>query len=82
MSTETKVDVTSEEQVQMLRKVVKFLEDMCAKDAENERHYQFADKVDKIIAWLYFVIGAIYFLCMIIVMVKYRCQINHFDFWY
>lgn len=82
VSTEAKVDASSEEQAEMLRKVVKFLEDMVAKEAESEKHYQFANKVDRIIAWIYLVIGGLYFVCMIIVMVKYRCVINHFDFWY
>lgn len=66
----------------MLRKVVKFLDDMVAKEAENEKYYEFANKVDKIIAWLYLVIGFVYFVCMLVVMVKYKCAINHFDFWY
>ncbi|XP_075880452.1 5-hydroxytryptamine receptor 3A-like [Nelusetta ayraudi] len=82
VSTDAKVDISSHEQIEMLQKVVKFLEDMNAKDAENEKHYQFANKVDKIIAWFYLVIGTVYFICMITVMVKYKCVINHFDFWY
>lgn len=65
----------------MLRKVVKFLEDSVAKEEENEKHYQFANKVDKIIAWFYLVIGVVYFVCMITVMVKYHCTVNHFSFW-
>lgn len=82
VSTDAKVDISSQEQIEMLQKVVKFLEDMNAKDAENEKHYQFANKVDKIIAWFYLVIGTVYFICMITVMVKYKCVIDHFDFWY
>lgn len=82
VSTEAKVDLSSEEQTEMLRKVVTFLEDLAANEAEKEKHYQFANKVDKIIAWLYLIVGVVYFICMIVVMVKYKCAINHFDFWY
>lgn len=85
VSTEAKVDISGvqqTEQAQVLRTVVRFLENMEAKDAESEKHYEFANKLDKIYAWLYFILGTIYFFCMFYVMVKYKCTINHFDFWY
>lgn len=69
-------------QAQALRKVVSFLKNMEAKDTESEKHYEFANRVDKIYAWLYFILGTIYFCCMFYVMAKYECTINHFDFWY
>lgn len=76
------MDVGSDDQTEILRKVVKFLDSMAANEAENEKYYQFANKVDKIIAWIYLIIGVSYFISMIVVMVKYKCSINHFDFWY
>lgn len=85
VSTEAKVDISGvqqTEQAQVLRTVLRFLENMEAKDAESEKHYEFANKLDKIYAWLYFILGTIYFFCMFYVMVKYKCTINHFDFWY
>lgn len=88
VSAEAKVDISGvqqtepQQQAQVLRKVVRFLENMEAKDAEIEKHYEFANRVDKIYAWLYFILGTIYFFCMFYVMTKYKCTINHFDFWY
>nr|XP_046271508.1 5-hydroxytryptamine receptor 3A-like [Scatophagus argus] len=85
---EVKADVSvvqlnaSEEQNRMFRKVIDFLEDIGAKQQESERHQQFANKVDKIFFWFYFSFGCLYFFTMTFVMVKYKCKVNHFDFWY
>ncbi|XP_022608432.1 5-hydroxytryptamine receptor 3A-like [Seriola dumerili] len=72
----------SEEDKQMLRKVVNFLEAFEAKDKESERYQKIANTLDKIFFWFYLVFGALYFCAMTYVMVKYRCKVNHFDFWY
>ncbi|XP_023265867.1 5-hydroxytryptamine receptor 3A-like [Seriola lalandi dorsalis] len=85
---ETKPDISviqlngSEEDKQMLRKVVNFLEAFEAKDKESERYQKIANTLDKIFFWFYLVFGTLYFCAMTYVMVKYRCEVNHFDFWY
>lgn len=86
--TDAKADISvvqltaSEEQGQMLRKVVNFLEGLKAKELEKERYQAFANTLDQIYFWLYLILGTIYFCAMIYVMVKYTCTVNHFDFWY
>lgn len=72
----------SEGQIELLRKVVSFLKSLQEKEGESERFEKLANTVDHIIFWLYLVLGTIYFIIMIIVMVKYKCRVNHFDFWY
>ncbi len=66
----------------MLRKVVNFLEDTGAKQQEGERHQKLADTLDKTFFWIYAVSATIYFSSMMYVMVKYKCEVNHFLFWY
>lgn len=68
--------------MQLLRKVVSFLKDLQEKEQESERFERLANNVDNIVFWIYLVFGTIYFVSMITVMVKYKCQVNHFDFWY
>ncbi|XP_071329643.1 5-hydroxytryptamine receptor 3A-like [Trachinotus anak] len=86
--TEAKPDISvvqlngSEEDKHMLRKVVKFLEAFEAKDLECERHQMFANTLDKIFFWFYFIFGTLYFCTMTYVMIKHTCKVNHFDFWY
>lgn len=72
----------SEDQIQLLRKVVSFLKSLQEKEQESERFERLASTVDNIFFWLYFVLGTIYFIVMICVMVKYNCRVDHFDFWY
>ncbi|CAG5897839.1 unnamed protein product [Menidia menidia] len=76
------VQLDTSEDSQMLRKVVTFLEALTAKEVESERHERFADKLDKIFFWFYFIFGGSYVCVMIGVMAKYKCAVNHFDFWY
>lgn len=86
--TEAKADISviqlssSEELGQQLVKVVNFLEGLEAKERESERYYKFADRLDKIFFWFYFVFGSVYFVAMVYVMVKYKCKVDHFEFWY
>lgn len=85
---EDKPDITvielngSDENKQMLRKVVNFLEGMEATNADCERYEAFAGTLDKIFFWTYFILGSLYFCAMISVMAKHKCKVNHFDFWY
>lgn len=85
---ETKPDVSvvplgdSEGQIKLLRKVVSFLKSLQEKEQESERFEKLANTVDNKIFWLYLVLGSVYFIVMITVMVKYKCRVNHFDFWY
>ncbi|XP_040918608.1 5-hydroxytryptamine receptor 3A-like [Toxotes jaculatrix] len=72
----------SEEDKQMLRKVVNFLEAFDAKELQSERNQKFASTVDKAFFWFYFFFGTVYFCAMTYVMVRYTCTVNHFDFWY
>lgn len=72
----------SEDQIQLLRKVVSFLKSLQEKEQESERFERLASTVDNIFFWLYFVLGTIYFIAMICVMVNYNCRVDHFDFWY
>lgn len=87
-STEVKADIsvvqlsTTEEHTRMLREVVNFLKELEAKELELERFERLANKLDKIFFWFYLVSITIYFIAMIYVMIKYKCQVNHFDFWY
>ncbi|XP_056871657.1 5-hydroxytryptamine receptor 3A-like isoform X3 [Takifugu flavidus] len=85
---ETKPDVSvvplgdSEGQIELLRKVVSFLKSLQEKEQESERFEKLANTLDNVIFWLYLVLGSVYFIVMITVMVKYKCRVNHFDFWY
>lgn len=72
----------SEGQTQLLRKVVIFLKNLQEKEQESERFERIASTIDNVFFWLYFVLGTIYFIIMINVMVKYNCEVDHFDFWY
>ncbi|KAM7371923.1 hypothetical protein PAMP_009123 [Pampus punctatissimus] len=67
---------------QALRKVISFLETLETKELENERRQKFANTLDKIFFWLYLAVGVIYFCAITCVMVLYKCEVNHFDFWY
>lgn len=86
--TDVKADISvihlngSEEDSQLLRKVVDFLEALDAQTLESEKRYKFADKLDKTFFWLYLILGAGYFIGMTYTMVYYQCKVNHFDFWY
>ncbi|KAF7668260.1 hypothetical protein LDENG_00024550 [Lucifuga dentata] len=75
------LDPAKEESL-MLRKVVHFLEALDAKELDSNRYQEFADKLDKIVFWVYCVIIVSYFTSMFAVMVNYSCKVNHFDFWY
>ncbi|XP_061567378.1 zinc-activated ligand-gated ion channel-like [Cololabis saira] len=84
---EAKVDINvvqldESEDTQMLRKVVRFLEGLEAKEGENEWHQKLANIVDVVFFWFYLIIVVAYFCVMILVMVKYKCSVNHFEFWY
>ncbi|XP_047428306.1 5-hydroxytryptamine receptor 3A-like [Mugil cephalus] len=83
---EVKTDIgqpnAPEENSQMLRKVVRFLEGLDTKAMKNEQHEKFANKLDKIFFWFYFIFATAYFSAMTAVMVTYTCTVNHFDFWY
>ncbi|KAM3598439.1 uncharacterized protein V6R79_018049 [Siganus canaliculatus] len=85
---EAKADISviqvnaSDEHGQMLKKVVNFLQFLETKQLESDRHLIFADRIDKIFFCIYLTFGTLYFIAMTIVMVKYRCSVNHFDFWY
>ncbi|XP_051797468.1 5-hydroxytryptamine receptor 3A-like [Acanthochromis polyacanthus] len=87
-SEEVKTDISviqmdaSGESTQLLGKVVKFLEALDAKDEENEKRQWTVNLLDKIFFWFYFILGTAYFCAMTIVMAKYRCNVDHFDFWY
>uniref|UniRef100_A0A8C2ZQH3 Neurotransmitter-gated ion-channel ligand-binding domain-containing protein n=1 Tax=Cyclopterus lumpus TaxID=8103 RepID=A0A8C2ZQH3_CYCLU len=71
----------SEDNSQLLGKVVNFLEALDAKTLQINRNQMFADKVDKTFFWFYFICGTIYFIAMTYVMVNYECSVDHFDFW-
>ncbi|KAF6732554.1 5-hydroxytryptamine receptor 3A [Oryzias melastigma] len=70
------------EDVQMLRKVVKFLQGLEDKQSQKERNHMFADKLDKIFFLFYLVFGIIYLVIMFGIMAAYRCTVDHFNFWY
>ncbi|XP_037113140.1 5-hydroxytryptamine receptor 3A-like isoform X2 [Syngnathus acus] len=70
----------SEEQ-QMHRRLMDFLDAIKAKEAECERNKALADRIDKTFFWFYFILGTLYFCAMIVVMVKYKCEVDHLDFW-
>ncbi|XP_037649315.1 5-hydroxytryptamine receptor 3A-like isoform X1 [Sebastes umbrosus] len=88
LPTEVKADISvvqlngSEEDSQMLRKVVNFLEALNAQTLQSERNQMFADKLDKTYFWLYLICGTVYFGAMTYVMVYHTCEVNHFEFWY
>ncbi|XP_078807041.1 ligand-gated cation channel ZACN-like [Oryzias latipes] len=70
------------EDVQMLRKVVTFLQRLDDQKNQNERKHAFADKLDKIFFLFYVILGLIYMCVMLGIMVAYKCEIDHFNFWY
>ncbi|KAF3700122.1 5-hydroxytryptamine receptor 3A [Channa argus] len=71
----------SDEDSRMLKKVVSFLETLSTKQLESERCERFADTLDTIFFWFYFILGMVYFCVMIYIMVRHTCYVNHFDFW-
>ncbi|XP_026181542.1 5-hydroxytryptamine receptor 3A-like isoform X2 [Mastacembelus armatus] len=75
------VKLGGSEDSQMLRKVVKFLDAIKAKELESERCKAIANRLDTIFFWFYFILGTVYFCAMTYVMVRYECKIDHFDFW-
>ncbi|XP_010768049.1 5-hydroxytryptamine receptor 3A-like isoform X2 [Notothenia coriiceps] len=87
-NTEVKADVSvvqissPEEDGRMLKRVVNFLEAVDADTLKKDRHLKFANNLDKAFFWFYSIGGTVYFIAMITVMVKYRCVVNHFEFWY
>ncbi|XP_075999377.1 5-hydroxytryptamine receptor 3A-like [Genypterus blacodes] len=84
---EPKLDITviqpgAKDEESLLRKVVLFLEALNVKELENDRHLELANKVDKIVFWVYIVIIVVYFTTMFSIMLAYTCEIDHFSFWY
>ncbi|XP_069558838.1 5-hydroxytryptamine receptor 3A [Brachyistius frenatus] len=75
------IQLTVPEDTQMLRRVVKFLEDFAAKEMETEHNRKFANTLDKIFFWFYFICGTVYVCVMNTMMVKQKCIVNHFEFW-
>lgn len=88
LPTEVKADVSvvqissPEEDGGMLKRVVNFLEAVDADTLKKDRDLKFANHLDKTFFWFYSIGGTMYFIAMIIVMVQYRCVVNHFEFWY
>ncbi|XP_053708236.1 5-hydroxytryptamine receptor 3A-like isoform X1 [Synchiropus splendidus] len=74
------VQVNSTSNEESLKKVLKFLEASEAQDADTAKKEAFANKLDKIFFWFYFIATSCYFCGMITVMVHYDCDVNHFDF--
>ncbi|XP_061893262.1 5-hydroxytryptamine receptor 3A-like [Entelurus aequoreus] len=74
------IQVNNSEDNPMLKKVVDFLEDFKAKDAESDKNQKYADRLDKAFFWFYLIFGTLYFCVMITVMAKYNCEVNHLDF--
>ncbi|XP_028268395.1 5-hydroxytryptamine receptor 3A-like [Parambassis ranga] len=85
---ESKADISviqlndSHESIQVLRKVVAFLEGLDAKEVEIEQRQKFANTLDHIFFWIYFICGSAYSCAMTYVMVEHKCSVNHFHFWY
>ncbi|XP_063760315.1 5-hydroxytryptamine receptor 3A-like isoform X2 [Eleginops maclovinus] len=71
-----------EEDERMLKRVVNFLEAFDSEKMKSNKNFRFADKIDKIFFGIYSICGTIYFIAMTVVMVKYTCEVNHFEFWY
>ncbi|XP_068605934.1 5-hydroxytryptamine receptor 3A-like [Brachionichthys hirsutus] len=72
----------SDENNQLLRKVVSFLDDHETQKKETQIDHNLANKLDKIFFFLYFIFGTVYFAAMLYVMVNHNCVVNHFNFWY
>ncbi|XP_068194004.1 5-hydroxytryptamine receptor 3A-like [Antennarius striatus] len=72
----------SDENNQMLRKLVGLLEDQKTEKKDSQIYYNLANKLDKIFFFLYLILGTAYFIAMLYVMVNYECSVNHFAFWY
>ncbi|XP_029292856.1 5-hydroxytryptamine receptor 3A-like [Cottoperca gobio] len=72
--TEVKADISvdqtsgSEENSQMLRKVVNFLEAIDAETLKREKYEMFANKLDQTFFWFYLSFGTVYFIAMTCVM--------------
>lgn len=86
-TSETKADISIvqldvSEDTLMLRKVIKFLEALEAKRQKRAEYKRIAERGDKIFFWFYFIVATLYVSAMTCVMVKYKCKINHFGFWY
>ncbi|XP_005936211.1 zinc-activated ligand-gated ion channel [Haplochromis burtoni] len=84
---ETKANISTiqpngSENSRILRKVAKYLETHETNEAEKERQHKFADMLDKTFFWIYFIGGLGYLVMMTVIMLNYKCEVNHFDFWY
>ncbi|KAJ0001343.1 hypothetical protein NQD34_006363 [Periophthalmus magnuspinnatus] len=71
----------TEEHIQLLRKVVSFLQELDAKEKQSDKYERLADVLDKSFFWIYLVFSIAYFSGMLYVMVNLVCIIDHFDFW-
>ncbi|XP_030592252.1 5-hydroxytryptamine receptor 3A-like [Archocentrus centrarchus] len=83
---ETKADINTiqlnaTEDIQILRKVAKFLEAHNTNEAEKERQNNFANLLDKTFFWIYFIAGIGYLVIITVIMTKFKCNVDHFDFW-
>ncbi|CAN9505664.1 unnamed protein product [Ophioblennius macclurei] len=76
----TVVQLTDSEQIETLRNVSKYLDGLDAKEKEAERDRDIANKLERIFFCVYLLCTVGYFIGMIFVMVKYKCVVNHFDF--
>ncbi|XP_037544328.1 zinc-activated ligand-gated ion channel-like [Nematolebias whitei] len=84
---ETRADISVvqlevSEDTLMLRKMVKFLEALQTNRQTETEYERIADRGDKIFSCFYFIVASSYVTAMTCVMVKYKCKVNHFDFWY
>ncbi|CAL8303989.1 unnamed protein product [Merluccius merluccius] len=69
-------------QLDLLRTVVRFLEEFDVSNQSTQRCDNMARKLDKICFYIYLVMCIVYFSVLIYMFTSYPCDIDHFLFWY
>ncbi|CAL8288493.1 unnamed protein product [Boreogadus saida] len=73
---------SSGDRLQLLQKVVDFLEGVEEEKRQNERFYRVACRLDKVCFCVYVLMCVVYFCVLTALFTSYPCDIDHFSFWY
>ncbi|XP_062304976.1 5-hydroxytryptamine receptor 3A-like [Osmerus eperlanus] len=72
----------AEEKNLNLQKVFNFLERMASKEQRSKKHFKFANKLDKVYFWIYFIVCMIYAALILYLLIGYSgCPIDKLPKW-